>query len=278
MAHLSDFINRVIRGDCREVLRGMPPASVDLVLTDPPYGAGYRDRAGRSVANDDNLVWLLPAFEEAARVLKPDCFCVSFYGWHRADKFLSAWKAAGFRPAGQIVWAKPYRSNARRRFLEYRHECAYLLAKGRPPLPQAPIPDVLPWEYSGNRRHPTEKPVSAMRRLIGAFSKPDDIVLDPFAGCGTTAVAALELGRRFVAIELAPQYCAGARAAARKGRSKPQPNPTPWVGIIRATSAASSGSACRRATTHRFSAGRPTSRMSSAITSTNTISNPSAPA
>lgn len=46
----------------------------------------------------------------------------------------------------------------------YRHECAYLLAKGRPRLPQNPLPDVLGWKYSGNRHHPTEKPVTSLQR------------------------------------------------------------------------------------------------------------------
>ena len=211
MKPIAEFVNRVICGDCTEVMREMPDGCVDLVVTDPPYGARYRDRAGRRVANDDNLLWLLPAFAQAARVLKRDRFCVSFYGWHRADRFLLAWKAAGLRPVGHFVFVKPYPSNAGSGFIEYRHEAAYLLAKGSPDRPRYRLTDVLPWQYTGNRYHPTEKPVSAIAPLIEDFSRPDDIVLDPFAGSGTTALAAKELGRRYIAIELDMRHAHTAR-------------------------------------------------------------------
>jgi len=222
MVPISDFIGRVICGDCTEVMAAMPPRSVDMVLTDPPYAARYRDRSGRTVANDDNTAWLTPAFREVARVLKDDRFCVSFYGWHRADEFLAAWKAAGLRPVGHFVWTKPYASNARTaRFTGHRHECAYLLAKRSPPCPPLALQDVLLWDYTGNRRHPTEKPVSAVEPLIRAFSLPGAVVLDPFAGSGTTAVAALRAGRRYIAIELEARYCTAARERLRaaKGRT-----------------------------------------------------------
>ena len=78
--------NVVIHGDCVEVMRRMAPASVDFVLTDPPYLVRYRDRSGRTVANDDNDAWLKPAFAEMYRVLKPGTFCMSFYGWNAADR------------------------------------------------------------------------------------------------------------------------------------------------------------------------------------------------
>lgn len=86
-----------------------------------------------------------------------------------------------------------------------------LLAKGEPPKPGKPLPDVLPWVYSGNIMHPTQKPLEAIFPLIETFSKPGDIVLDPFAGSGTTLVAAQRLGRRSVGIELDPEYYRTAR-------------------------------------------------------------------
>jgi site-specific DNA-methyltransferase (adenine-specific) len=64
-------------------------------------------------------------------------------------------------------------------FLQYRHKQAYLLIKGNPDRPRKPIADVRPWEYSGNRAHPTEKAVSILTPLIQAFSKPGDLVLEP---------------------------------------------------------------------------------------------------
>jgi hypothetical protein len=71
--------------------------------------------------------------------------------------------------------------------------------------------DVQPWRYSGNSIHPTEKAVGVLRPLIENFSKPGDLVLDAFAGSGSTCVAAAECGRRYLGIELDAQYCELAR-------------------------------------------------------------------
>jgi len=204
-ALLSDFTNRVICGDCIEVMRGMPSECIDLVVTDPPYVARYRDRAGRSVANDNQTGWLHPAFWQIARVLKNDSFCVSFYGWHKVDAFMAAWRAAGLRPRAHFVWPKRYASGGS--IVAYCHEQAYLLSKGEPLKPQLVLRDVLEWRYSGNVHHPTQKPLIALQPLIAAYSNPGDVVLDPFAGSGTTAVATQQAGRRYIAIELESTYC-----------------------------------------------------------------------
>jgi site-specific DNA-methyltransferase (adenine-specific) len=125
------------------------------------------------------------------------------------DKFMQAWRRAGFRPAGHLVFPKSYSS--KQRFLSYRHVQAYLLAKGNPALPANPISDVQPWKYTGNSFHPTEKPVSSLLPLIEAFSRPQSVVLDPFCGSGSTLVAAALTGRQYVGIELSQEYCETAR-------------------------------------------------------------------
>lgn len=195
-------------GDCLAILPTLNPECVNFVLTDPPYLARDVDRSGRSLHNDGNDAWLTPAFAEIYRVLARDSYCVSFYGWPQADRFIDAWRAAGFRIRGHLVFPKSYASN-RSGHVGYRHECAYLLAKGKP-CAQRLIPNVLPWAYSGNKLHPTEKPLQALLPLIEAFSAPGDWVLDPFAGSGSTLVAARQSGRNYLGIEIDAGYYAKA--------------------------------------------------------------------
>lgn len=196
----NEFCNRVLHGDCVRVMRGMPSASVDFILTDPPYLVRYRSRTGQTIANDDRDGWLEPAFAEMYRVLKPGSFCVSFYGWNAADKFIGAWRKARFRIVGHIVFRKRYASSVR--YFRHQHEQAYVLGKGDVAFPDEPLPDVLDWTYTGNRLHPTQKPVPVLRELVTSLSKPNAIVLDPFCGSGSTLLAAREVGRSYVGIEL----------------------------------------------------------------------------
>jgi site-specific DNA-methyltransferase (adenine-specific) len=166
----------------------------------------YKSRDGRRFINDDRSDWIKPAFAELYRVLKPDTFCVTFTGFTHFDHFLSAWRSTGFIATDVIVWTKPYSSSER--FIGRFHEQAYLLAKGNPHKPHMRLPSVLEeWQYTGNRLHPTQKPVMALVPLIMAFSCQDDIVLDPFAGSATTAVAALQCNRRYICIEQDDHYC-----------------------------------------------------------------------
>lgn len=200
--------NTVVLGDCISAMQGLDKGSVDFILTDPPYIVGYKGRDGRSVANDDNARWLKPAFNQMHRVLKPGGFCVSFYGWNKVDLFMEAWKSAGFRVVGHIVFRKQYASSAR--FLRYEHEMAYLLAKGDVTPPACPIPDVIDFPYTGNKLHPTQKPVKALSELILCFTEPGDLVMDPFCGSGSTLVAADSLGRDWLGVELDRQHHATA--------------------------------------------------------------------
>jgi adenine-specific DNA-methyltransferase len=197
-------LNTVLQGDCLTILPTLPARSVDFILTDPPYITRYQSRDGRIVPNDDNDRWLKPAFEQMYRVLANNAFAVSFYGWPQADKFLQAYRAAGFRVVGHFAFPKRYTS--RSRFVRYQHECAHLLAKGNPPCPQDTIGDVIDWTYSGNKLHPTQKPLSVLLPLVETFCPAQGTVLDPFSGSGSTLLAAKTLGRSYIGIELDAKY------------------------------------------------------------------------
>ena len=119
--------NTIIQGNCiggygRDAHRQRG----DFILTDPPYIAAYKSRDNQTVRNDDNAAWLTPSFVQMHRVLKQDAFAISFYGWPKVDLFFAAWKGAGFRIGGHIVFRKRYASKSA--FLQYRHEAAYLLS------------------------------------------------------------------------------------------------------------------------------------------------------
>jgi site-specific DNA-methyltransferase (adenine-specific) len=194
------MLNQIHLGDCCELMRALPSESVDFVLTDPPYLVGYEDRSGRTLAGDKKGDWLKPAFAQMFRVLKPHSLCVSFYGWSKTDEFYAAWKAAGFRVVGHITFPKRYTSSTR--LMRYQHENAYLLAKGNPQQPAHVIGDVVDWTYSGNKLHPTQKPLQVLTPLIESFCPRRGVVLDPFAGSASTLVAAHAAGRQYVGMEI----------------------------------------------------------------------------
>jgi site-specific DNA-methyltransferase (adenine-specific) len=222
-------INTIIHGDCVTAMHNLPPNSVDFLLTDPPYLVNFRDRKGRTLQNDIDGNWLKPAMAEAYRVLKQNRLMFCFYGWPRAEMFLEAWRSAGFRPVGHLVFQKSY--TTRVHFLKYQHEQAYLLAKGKPPLPENPLPDVQRLFYTGNKLHPTQKAVTSLIPLVRTYSLLGELVLDPFCGSASTCAAALLTGRRYMGIEMDSKYHANATARmqriheriARKRSSYPFP-------------------------------------------------------
>ncbi|EPF3840973.1 alpha/beta fold hydrolase [Escherichia coli] len=99
-------MSRFIQGDCVRVMATFPGNAVDFILTDPPYLVGFRDRQGRTIAGDKTDEWLQPACNEMYRVLKKDALMVSFYGWNRVDRFMAAWKNAGFSVVGHLVFIR----------------------------------------------------------------------------------------------------------------------------------------------------------------------------
>jgi DNA modification methylase len=208
--------NVIIHGNCLDILPQIDAGSVDFILTDPPYIARYKSRDGRSVRNDDNAAWLARSFAEMYRVLKNDACAISFYGWPKVDVFFAAWKNAGFRIGGHMIFRKRYASKTA--FLRYQHEAAYLLIKGNPAFPATPLPDVMDWTYTGNKLQPTQKSIHVLKPLIEAFSAPGQLVLDPFAGSGSTCAAAKRTGRDYIGIELDATH----HATACKRLAKPK--------------------------------------------------------
>jgi DNA modification methylase len=195
-------------GDCREVLRDLPPESVDMVLTDPPYLVSYTGRWGTDmepIRGDSDPSWVAPVFVELWRLMKRDSLCLSFYGWPQADTFLHTWKLVGLRPVSLIVLVKIRWGFGH--FTRAQHEQAYLLAKGHPKKPKCAPPDVLEWASIITQVHPNQKPLSPISRLVDAYTPIGGLVIDPFAGSGTTLVAARLQGRQAIGIEIEERFC-----------------------------------------------------------------------
>ncbi len=202
-------LDTVLEGNCLHHLAKLDDNSIDCVLTDPPYLIDYKDRAGRTIANDSNDEWVSPLFEELYRVLKDDSFCIAFCALPSLVAFMQAGLDSGFRSIGQLIWPKRYASS--QYHLAFRHEQALVFAKGRPDKPDHALPTIQKWSYTGNELHPTQKHTDILKVLIEHFTEEGNLVLDPFCGSGSTLVAAKELDRHYIGMELNDTYVNTAR-------------------------------------------------------------------
>jgi len=204
-------------GDAQDVLPQLAPASVDLILSDPPYGIGYvsnctTDRAmARPIAGDDSLNALRDALPLLDRVLRNDRHAYFFASPTRIGE---ATAAVGdvFKLKNLLVWDKGQQGTLGDLACGYslNWEAILYAAKGRRPLAGPRPRSVYRYDWSAKRdpgQHPTVKPVGLLAWLMSKSTELGELVLDPFAGSGTTLRAAKDLGRRAIGIELDPEYC-----------------------------------------------------------------------
>lgn len=192
--------------DCMELLRSMKDQSVDLVLTDPPYGmsfqSNHRKEAHKKIIGDDNLDWLPLWMKEISRVCKEDSHLYIWCSWHKVDIFKQEIEKY-FKVKNMIVWAK---NGGGMGDLKGGyggcHEICFFVNNGKD-LNGSRDTDVITKAYrTGNKYHPTQKPVNLMAYLINKSTKKGDLVLDCFSGSGSTAIACHETGRNFIGSEL----------------------------------------------------------------------------
>lgn len=194
----------------------MPAESVDFVITDPPYNINLNPQRGTTEAiQGDNMEpeefyhFLERTFSECYRALKPDTIAVSFMGWKTIPIFERALTAAGFSIKSMPIWVK--NNFGIGYYTRPQYEPLYLCFKGTPPTPATPISDVLQYAKVAQQIHSCQKPVSLIAKLIATFSPEGGLVLDPFIGSGTTAVAAIQTSRHFLGFEIAPEHYATAK-------------------------------------------------------------------
>ena len=239
----------VYRADCVEFMRLMPAESVDVAFADPPYRlstGGVTVKSGRLAPVDKgnwdrsmgfradhqfNVRWL----SEARRILKPNATLWVSGTHHIIFSLGFALQSLGFRIINQIAWAKPDPvPNALHTAFTHAHETLLWASKGarytfnyeliNSPNPETQVTSVwriptVPRVEKLHGYHPTQKPLRLVRRTLLASSREGELVFDPFCGSGTTAVAAKELGRFFVGVELEEEFC---ELAARRVGATPR--------------------------------------------------------
>ena len=207
-----DFINKVIQGDCLEVMKQMPDKCVDLVLTDPPYGMAYQSSRRidkhEKIELDDSIEWFKIFAKESYRILKDDSHIYVFCNDYAISYFRDWLAEVGFTPKRALVWVK---NNHTSGDLEgdYGNKTEFCIyaQKGRKILNGGRDTNVLESKRVNTDLHPTQKPEDMISFLIGKSSKETEVVFDPFLGSGTTAVAAKQLSRKYIGIELSEKYC-----------------------------------------------------------------------
>jgi site-specific DNA-methyltransferase (adenine-specific) len=209
-----DWTVDLMLGDCLEMMGEIEDGSVDLMLTDPPYGMDYqsnrrvvRDKFAK-IANDVSLDWLPRFFSEASRVMANNTAIYCFCSWHQVDVFKAAFER-NFTLKNIIVWIKNnHGSGDLQGAYAPKHEFLLFGHKGRSLFREKRLSDVMefPKIPSAKLLHPTEKNIAMLEVLVRNSSNMDAVVCDPFMGSGTTGVAALNTGRRFIGIEKDPGY------------------------------------------------------------------------
>ena len=238
----SNWRKCVLHADSRDVIKRIPDNSIDFILTDPPYNLGQHSTGniplpGRSAMNNDVAEWDMIDFnpeewaDEFIRILKPtgNLFIFTSYNqlgrwyncldhkfdtsnfmiWHKTNPAPKIFKA-GFLNSCEMIftcWNKKHTWN----FISQAEMHNFIES----PICMRP-------ERLADPKHPAQKPVSILKKMIEIASNSDDIIFDPFMGVGSTGIAALELNRRFIGVELDKTYFDAAKRRIESVINKPK--------------------------------------------------------
>lgn len=206
-------------------LNNLPKNTIDLVLTDPPYTisrktgfTNVKKGVARFAVNmefgdwDTTQIDLDNLAKLTYRGLREGGTAIIWYDIWKFSHLAEAMQGAGFKMIRLVIWEKknPVPLNMKRTYLSNCREIAVVgVKKGNPTFHGSydngiyhhPIP-----RHKGKRLHPTQKPEQLFVELIEKHSNPNDLIVDPFLGSGTTAIAALSANRKFKGCDINPQY------------------------------------------------------------------------
>jgi len=240
-----NYENKFLLGRCEEVMQRLPDESVDLIVTSPPYnlrnstGNGMKDGRGGKWANaallkgyaeaefNDNMPhakyveWQRECLRQMMRVLKNNGAIFYNHKWRVQNGLLQdrADIVKDFPVRQIIIWRRKGGINFNKGYFLPTYEVIYLIAKKDFKLAKGANSYGDIWEFNQENKnpHPAPFPVTLIERVIS--STDAEIVLDPFMGSGTTAIAATKLNRKFIGIELSEKYIKMAKDRLRELKS-----------------------------------------------------------
>ena len=211
-------------GDCADLISDLENESVRLVLTDPPYGVKYQSNHRRKphnvIAGDNSVDEAMDVLSAMLTAIEPkleaDAHLMIFCSWRTEHRVRAVVQSTGYSVRGSYIWDKQAATAGDLNgTLGSSHERIVHAVKGKP-LVYERDRDVLPYARVPTDRHPTEKPVPLLKRLIETMTARRDLVVDPFGGVASTLVAAKECGRGYWGCEFDERFHAigGQRLAA----------------------------------------------------------------
>ncbi len=230
--NLDNVINKITCGDSLKIMKQLPDESIDLVVTSPPYnlknstGNGMKagTKTGRWANNplqngyahhddemphDKYVAWQRDCLSEAMRLLKNDGAIFYNHKWRVQGGLIQDRQdiVDGFPVRQIIIWKRAGGFNFNPGYFVPTYEVIYLIAKPKFKLAKGANGYGDIWEFTQEmkNKHPAPFPTGLPTRCIESTNA--EIILDPFSGSGTTALAARRLGRKFIGIDISPDYC-----------------------------------------------------------------------
>ena len=203
--------------DCLNIMKQIENESVDLIVTDPPYLIKYKTNRRKNkchdfcseILNDDNEQLIIDYIRECYRILKNNTAMYMFCNCDKVDFFKQELENAGFKIKNMIIWVKNnWTAGDLKAQFGKQYEIIFLVNKGRKCFNGKRITDI--WMFdriSGKKQlHQNQKPVDLLKQCILKHSDENDIIFDGFMGSGSTGVACIETGRKFIGVELDKKY------------------------------------------------------------------------
>lgn len=205
----------IYHGDALEILPTIRTSTIAAVVTDPPYIIGavsagtLASKSGGWADMMNSALWFSTWYREVGRVLRTADGCFwTFLNWRTVPVVMRAALDAGLPITSMLVWDKEWIGPGGSQGLRPSYELVALMSHPDFAIPDRGVPDIWRCKVGSYKEsgHPAEKPPRLVRRIIHE-SAVDGIVLDPFLGSGTTAVAAKSLGVTCIGIEAEERYC-----------------------------------------------------------------------